>query len=198
MVGYSASSKAYRVYNEFTGIVEETYDVEFDETNERYGGIDGDEDEEEQRRAMKKMPKGEIKPKEDEEEIVEQIGPSSTLEEDDDKPPTTQDVQSQEPSSQAQDQVQGQESPTRSVTQKQATPHQATPQASTSRPRTMWQASIEAQAQESAHREVQSSPIRASRLFEHPNDELANNESEDDGEPLPMQDTHISREQASA
>ena len=56
MVGYSASSKAYRVYNESTGIVEETYDVEFDETNERYGGIDGDEDEEEQRRAMKKMP----------------------------------------------------------------------------------------------------------------------------------------------
>ena len=45
--------------------VEETYDVEFDETNERYGGIDGDEDEEEQRRAMKNMPKGEIKPKED-------------------------------------------------------------------------------------------------------------------------------------
>ena len=56
MVGYSASFKAYRVYNESTGIVEETYDVEFDETNKRYGGIDGDEDEEEQRRAMKKMP----------------------------------------------------------------------------------------------------------------------------------------------
>src|SRR5207253_2073757 len=137
MVGYSASSKAYRVYNESTGIVEETYDVEFDKTNERYGGIDGDEDEEEQRRAMKKMPKGEIKPKEDDEEIVEHIGPSSTLEEeDDDKPPTTQDTQGQEPSSQVQDQVQGQESLTRIVTQEQATPLQATPQASTSRPRT--------------------------------------------------------------
>src|SRR6266498_3678124 len=79
MVGYSASSKAYRVYNESMGIIEETYDVEFDESNGRYGGVDGDEDEEEQRRAMKKMPKGEIKPKEDEEEIVDQIGPSSTL-----------------------------------------------------------------------------------------------------------------------
>ena len=58
MVGYSASSKSYRVYNESTGIVEETYDVEFDESNERYGGIDGDGDgdEEEQIRAMKKMP----------------------------------------------------------------------------------------------------------------------------------------------
>ena len=194
MVGYSASSKAYRVYNESTGIVEETYDVEFDETNERYGGVDGDEDEEEQRRAMKKMPKGEIKPKEDEEEIVEQIGPSSTLEEDDDKPPTTQDIQDQESSSQAQDQVQGQESPIRIVTQEQVTPHQATPQASTSRPCTRRQASVEAQTQENTHREVQSSPIRASWLFEHPNDEQANNDSEGDGEPLPMQDTHISRE----
>src|SRR5438105_2265478 len=109
MVGYSASSKAYRAYNESTGIVEENYDVEFDETNERYGGIDGDDDKEEQRRAMKKIPKGEIKPKEDEEEVVEQIGPSSTLEEDDAKPLTSQDVQGQEPFSQAQDQVQGQE-----------------------------------------------------------------------------------------
>ena len=91
MVGYSASSKAYRVYNECTGIVEETYDVEFDESNERYGGIDGDEDQEEQRRAMRKMPKGEIKPKEDGEEIVGQSGVSSTQEEDEDKPPDTQD-----------------------------------------------------------------------------------------------------------
>ena len=101
MIGYSASSKAYRVYNESTRIVEETYDVEFDESNERYGGVDGDEDEEEQRKAIKKMPKGKIKPQEDGEEIVGQNEASSTLEEDEDKPPTTQ----------AQDQAQGQESP---------------------------------------------------------------------------------------
>ena len=82
--------------------------MEFDESNERYGGVDGDEDEEEQRRAMKKMPKGEIKPKENGEEVVGQSGASSTLEEDEDKPPTTQDVQGKEPSSQAQAQVQGQ------------------------------------------------------------------------------------------
>src|SRR5205814_7294419 len=100
MVGYSANAKAYRVYNESTRIVEETYDVEFDESNERYGGIDGDEDEEEQRRAMRKIPKGEIKSKEDGEEIVEQSGVSSTQEEDEDKPYDTQD----------QDQSQGQES----------------------------------------------------------------------------------------
>src|SRR6266540_3644803 len=71
MVGYSASSKAYRVYNESTGIVGETYDVEFDESNEIYGGINEDENEEEQRRAMEKMPKGEIKPKEDGDEVVD-------------------------------------------------------------------------------------------------------------------------------
>ena len=45
---------------------------------------------------------------------------------------------------------------------------------------------------------MQSSPIRASRLFEHPNDKHANNDIEDDEEPLPMQDTHISREQANS
>ena len=63
IVGYSASSKAYRVYNESTRIVEETYDVEFDESNERYGGIDGDENEKEQRRATKKMPKEKSSPR---------------------------------------------------------------------------------------------------------------------------------------
>src|SRR6266498_3998550 len=171
MVGYSTSSKVYRVYNESTGIVEETYDVEFDESNERYGGIDGNEDEEEQRRAMKKIPKGEIKPKVDGEEIVGQSGSSSTLEEDEDKPLTTQDAQGKVPSSQAQDQAQGQESPpqeqvspSRIPNQEQVTPLQATPQASTLRPCTRQQASIEAQAQGSAPREVQSSPIRASRF----------------------------------
>src|SRR6185437_15026737 len=32
-LGYSSCSKAYRVYNKTHGIVEEAYDVEFDETN---------------------------------------------------------------------------------------------------------------------------------------------------------------------
>ena len=89
LVGYSICSKAYRVYNESTGIVEETFDVEFDETNERYGGVDGNEDEKEQRKAMKKMPKREIKHKEHEEEVIGPIRSTSTLEEDDDEPPST-------------------------------------------------------------------------------------------------------------
>ena len=33
LVGYSSKSKAYRVFNHATGMVEETYDVEFDESN---------------------------------------------------------------------------------------------------------------------------------------------------------------------
>jgi len=63
--------------------------VEFDETNEIYGGIDEDKDEEEQRKVMKKMPKGEIKSKEDEDEVIGPIGPSSPIEENEDKPPST-------------------------------------------------------------------------------------------------------------
>ena len=60
---------------------------------------------------MKKMPKGEIKPKEDGEEIVDQNGSPSTLEEDEDKPLTPQDGQGKEPSSQVQIQAQSQQSP---------------------------------------------------------------------------------------
>ena len=33
LLGYSSCSKAYRVYNKTHGIVEEAYDVEFDEIN---------------------------------------------------------------------------------------------------------------------------------------------------------------------
>jgi len=63
------------------------------------------------------MPKGEIKPMEDEEEVIEQIGPSPTLEEDDDKPPYTQDNQGKASPSQ----VLEQEPPSRITTQDLAT-----------------------------------------------------------------------------
>jgi hypothetical protein len=33
LLGYSLNSKAYRVYNQSSGLVEETCDAEFDETN---------------------------------------------------------------------------------------------------------------------------------------------------------------------
>jgi hypothetical protein len=52
-----------------TGMVEETYDVEFDETNGSQGALENLDDvgDEPIREAMKNMPIGTIKPKEDEE-----------------------------------------------------------------------------------------------------------------------------------
>ena len=37
LIGYSSKSKAYRVFNHATGLVEETYDVEFNESNGSQG-----------------------------------------------------------------------------------------------------------------------------------------------------------------
>src|SRR6185437_2298211 len=65
-LGYASNSKAYRVFNQTSGLVEETCDVEFDESNgsqEEVIGYDnvGDEEIEE---SLKKMSIGEIKPEE--------------------------------------------------------------------------------------------------------------------------------------
>jgi hypothetical protein len=71
LLGYSLKSKAYRVFNHDTGVVEETYDVEFDEANGSQGALENLDDvgDEPLREAMKNMPIGAIKPKEDEEEV---------------------------------------------------------------------------------------------------------------------------------
>jgi hypothetical protein len=70
LLGYSSNSKAYRVFNKTHGIIEEAYDVEFDETN-------GSQDENENlndvggvqlRNTMKTMAIGEIKPMEDDDD----------------------------------------------------------------------------------------------------------------------------------
>jgi hypothetical protein len=83
LLGYSSNSKAYRVFNKTHGIIEEAYDVEFDETN-------GSQDENENlndvggfqlRNAMKTMAIGEIKPKEDDDGSIVVIPSSSTLNE---------------------------------------------------------------------------------------------------------------------
>jgi hypothetical protein len=75
--------KAYRVFNKTHGIIEEAYNVEFDETN-------GSQDENENlddvggirlRNAMKTMAIGEIKPKKDDDDSVVVIPSSSTLNE---------------------------------------------------------------------------------------------------------------------
>ncbi|WVZ71103.1 LOW QUALITY PROTEIN: hypothetical protein U9M48_019724 [Paspalum notatum var. saurae] len=64
-------SKAYRVFNIAIGMVEETCDVEFDESNGSQGAhVDVvDIDEERLIEAMKNMPIGDIKPKEDDDEV---------------------------------------------------------------------------------------------------------------------------------
>jgi hypothetical protein len=61
-------------------VVEETYDVEFDETNGSQGALDNLDDvgDEPLREAMKNMPIGAIKPKEDEEEVQNIDSPSSS------------------------------------------------------------------------------------------------------------------------
>jgi hypothetical protein len=80
LLGYSSKSKAYRVFNHATSVVEETYDVEFDETNGSQGALENLDDvgDEPLREAMKNMPIGAIKPKEDEEEVQNIDRPSSS------------------------------------------------------------------------------------------------------------------------
>jgi hypothetical protein len=79
-LGYSLKSKAYRVFNHAIGVVEETYDMEFDETNGSQGALENLDDvgDEPLREAMKNMPIGAIKPKEDEEEVQNINKPSSS------------------------------------------------------------------------------------------------------------------------
>jgi hypothetical protein len=71
LVGYSSKSKAYRVFNCVTGLVEETYDVEFDESNNSQGVHENLDDvgDEPLREVMKNIPVGDIKPKDDEDEV---------------------------------------------------------------------------------------------------------------------------------
>ena len=79
LVGYSLKSKAYRVFNHATGLVEETYDVEFDESNgsraQENLDVVGDEP---LREAMKNIMVGDIKPQDDEDEVQVINPPSSS------------------------------------------------------------------------------------------------------------------------
>ena len=80
LLGYSLKSKAYRVFNNATGMVEETYDVEFDESNGSQGVLENCDDvgNEPLRAAMKNMPIGDIKPKDEDDDEVQIIDPSSS------------------------------------------------------------------------------------------------------------------------
>ncbi|WVZ84103.1 LOW QUALITY PROTEIN: hypothetical protein U9M48_031166 [Paspalum notatum var. saurae] len=81
LLGYSSKSKAYRVFNNATGMVEETYDVEFDESNGSQGAhVDVvNVDEEPLVEAIKHTPIGDIKPKENEDEVQIIDQPSSSM-----------------------------------------------------------------------------------------------------------------------
>ena len=85
LVGYSSKSKAYRVFNHVTGLVEETYDVDFDESNgsqEAHENLD-DVGDEPLREAIKNISVGDITPQDD----VQVINPpsSSNMPQDGDK-----------------------------------------------------------------------------------------------------------------
>jgi hypothetical protein len=117
-VVYASNSKAYRVFNNCTRVIEETCDVEFDESNGSQG--DGfccdDVGKQPLREAMKKMAIGDIKPKEDDDSHSIHENSSSNDDDNDDqlrRPPTSPTRQdtpssSQEPppvSQNTQDQV---------------------------------------------------------------------------------------------
>jgi hypothetical protein len=70
LLGYSHNSKAYRVYNQSSGLVEEISDVEFDETNgsqEEQKNLN-DIGNEGLRIAMKNMTMGNVKPKDEDDD----------------------------------------------------------------------------------------------------------------------------------
>jgi hypothetical protein len=85
LLGYSSNSKYYSVFNKTHGIIEEAYDVEFDETNGSHDENDNLDDfgGAHLRNAMKTMAIGEIQPKydDDDDDSVVVIPSSSTLNE---------------------------------------------------------------------------------------------------------------------
>ena len=88
LVSYSSKFKAYRVFNYATGLVEEIYDVEFDESNGFQGAHENLDDvgDELLREVMKNILVGDIKPKDDENDVqVIDLPSSSNVPQDDDK-----------------------------------------------------------------------------------------------------------------
>ena len=72
LIGYSLKSKAYRVFNHATSLVEGTYDVEFNESNGSQGTHENlnDVGNEPLREAMKNILVRDIKLKDDEDDVL--------------------------------------------------------------------------------------------------------------------------------
>jgi hypothetical protein len=90
LLGYDSNTRAYRVFNKSTGLVEVSCDIVFDETNvSQVEQVDLDEldDEEAQRIALRNMPIGDVCPQEPKEPSQAQDQPSSSIQ----ASPPTQD-----------------------------------------------------------------------------------------------------------
>ena len=100
LLGYSITSKAYRVWNLDSGTLEEVHDVEFDETN---GSQVENENLEDVRgiqlsNAMKNMDVGELRPRQvvDEEDDQVQVLSNSNVQDDSNQASSSSQVQDQQ------------------------------------------------------------------------------------------------------
>jgi hypothetical protein len=95
LLGYDSNTRAYRVFNKSTGLVEVSCDIVFDETNgSQVEQVDLDEldDEETSCVALRNMSIGDVRPKESEEPPQGQDQPSSSNQA---SPPTQDEDQAQ-------------------------------------------------------------------------------------------------------
>jgi hypothetical protein len=96
LLGYDSNTRAYRVFNKSTGLVEVSCDIVFDETNDsQIEQVDLDEldDEEAPCVALRNMSIGDVCPKESEEPPQAQDQPSSSMQA---SPPTQDEDQAQD------------------------------------------------------------------------------------------------------
>jgi transposase InsO family protein len=103
LLGYDSNTRAYRVFNRSTGLVQVSYDIVFDETNgSQVEQVDLDEldDEEAPCVALRNMSIGDVCPKESEEPSQAQDQPSSSIQA---SPPTQDEDMDQQEEDEDQD-----------------------------------------------------------------------------------------------
>jgi hypothetical protein len=103
LLGYDSNTRAYRVFNKSTGLVEVSCDIVFDESNgSQVEQVDLDEldDEEAPCVVLRNMPTGDVCPKESEEPSQAQDQPSSSIQV---SPPTQDEEVTQEEENDDQD-----------------------------------------------------------------------------------------------